>query len=396
MADLLDALKRSPEDDLAPLPAHEVRRRGDRLRHRRRAWQVAGAAAAVAIVVGGGAMLSGPDRTPRELPITHPTTRPAISTVIPSGLPITNGWTDPGGDGSIRVGGSTPALGDIPYCGRTAYPVAAQADRLTARYQAPEDFRTRELTTYADVATARRALATFRTAVEGCSGAQEGPTATRYRTRPGAFGDESFAVLAYPQDANAIGIESIVVARLGNALVVSTRADEGRADQVAQQADTDGRDLTALLRALADRETAPSSDVLTLDGAGDLRLGTTRDDLVTTGQLTLATPVASAACDGLVVNRWGRLENDVDGFISHRYGLAAIFARPGVTRTAEGIRIGSSEAALRAAYPTAKDADGGLVRFTDADHPGRSLTFTVEAGKVTRFVAALDSQDCYG
>ena len=394
MADLLDALKRSPEDDLAPLPAQEVRRRGDRLRHRRRAWQVAGAATAVAVVVGGGAMLSGPDRAPRELPITRPTTRPAI-TVIPSGLPITNGWNDPGGDGSVRVGGSTPALGDIPYCGRAAYPVAEQADRLTARYQAPEDFRTRELTTYTDVATARRALATFRTAVEGCPGAQEGPTATRYRTRPGAVGDESFAVLAYPQRAKAIGTESIVVARLGNALVVSTHADEGRADQVAQQADTDGRDLAPLLRALADRETAPSSDVLTLDGAGDLRLGTTRDDLVTSGQLTLATPVASAACDGLVVNRWGRLENDVDGFISHRYGLAAIFARPGVTRTAEGIRIGSSEAALRAAYPTAKDVDGGLVRFTDADQPGRSLTFTVEAGKVTRFVAALDSQDCY-
>ena len=107
------------------------------------------------------------------------------------------------------------------------------------------------------MATARRALATFRTAAEGCSGAQEGPTATRYRTRPVAVGDESFAVLASPEDAKAIGIESIVVARLGNALVVSTRADEGRADQVAQQADTDGRDLAPLLRALADRETAP-------------------------------------------------------------------------------------------------------------------------------------------
>src|SRR4029079_17018658 len=109
MADLLDALKRSPEDDLAPLPAPEVRHRGDRLRHRRRAWQVAGAAAAVAVVVGGGAMLSGPDRTPRELPITHPTTRHAISTVIPSGLPITNGWNDPGGAGPNRVDRSTPA-----------------------------------------------------------------------------------------------------------------------------------------------------------------------------------------------------------------------------------------------------------------------------------------------
>jgi hypothetical protein len=109
----------------------------------------------------------------------------------------------------------------------------------------------------------------------------------------------------------------------------------------------------------------------------------------------VVTPVADAACDGLVVNRWGRLENEVDGFVSHRYGLAAVFARPGVTRTAEGIRVGSSEADLRAAYPTAEDASGGRVRVIDPEHPGRNLTFTVEDGKVTGFVAALDNQDCY-
>ena len=120
-----------------------------------------------------------------------------------------------------------------------------------------------------------------------------------------------------------------------------------------------------------------------------------RDDLIATGQVTLATPVRDAACDGLVVNRWGRLENEVDGYVSRRLGLAAIFARNADTATEAGIRIGSSESALRAAYPAATDQSGGRVRFTDADHPGRSLTFTVEAGKVTGFVAALDSQDCY-
>ena len=252
MADLLDALKRYPQDDLELLPPQEIRRRGDRLRHRRRSWQVAGAAAAVAVAIGGGVMLGGTDLPPRDLPVARPTT-PAISTAIPHGLPIVNGWTDPGGDGSIRVGGSTPALGDLPYCGRTAYPVAPQADRLTARYEAPAESRTRELTTYPDVATARSALATFRTAAGRCSGVQEGPTATRYRIRPVAVGDESFAVLASPEDANAIGIESVVVARLGNALVVSTNANEGSANRVAQQADTDGHDLVPLLRALSDR-----------------------------------------------------------------------------------------------------------------------------------------------
>lgn len=48
-----------------------------------------------------------------------------------------------------------------------------------------------------------------------------------------------------------------------------------------------------------------------------------------------------------------------------------------------------------ATYPTAKDADGGRVRSTDADHAGRSLTSTVEDGEVTG-VAALDSQDRNG
>jgi len=393
MADLLDAL-RTPEPGLTLPPADEVRRRGDRLRRRRRTWQVAGAAAAVAVVVGGGALLGAGDTTPRDLPVTRPSTTPPISTAVPSGLPITSGWPDPGGDGSIRVG-RTPALGDIPYCGRTAYPVVEQADRLTARYEAPAGFRTREVTTYVDVATARRALTTFRTAAGRCQGAQEGPTATRYRISPVPVGDESFAVLASPEEAKAIGIESIVVARIGNALMVSTHSGEGAAGQVEQQANADARDLAPVARFLSGREDTPSSDVLTLDGAGDLRLGTNRDDLVATGQLTVVTPVAHAACDGLVVNRWGGLENEVDGFVSHRYGLAAVFARPGVTRTPKGIRVGSSEAELRAAYPTAEGASGGRVRLTDPNHPGRNLTFTVEHGKVTGFVAALDNQDCY-
>jgi len=106
MADLLDAL-RTPEPGLTLPPADEVRRRGDRLRRRRRTWQVAGAAAAVAVVVGGGALLGAGDTTPRDLPVTRPSTTPPISTAVPSGLPITSGWPDPGGDGSIRVGRMT-------------------------------------------------------------------------------------------------------------------------------------------------------------------------------------------------------------------------------------------------------------------------------------------------
>ncbi|HET8602845.1 MAG TPA: hypothetical protein VFM09_02885 [Marmoricola sp.] len=57
-----------------PWPPDQVRRRGDRLRHRRTALQALGAAAALAVAVTGGVMLTGqPSRPQPTAPvITHP------------------------------------------------------------------------------------------------------------------------------------------------------------------------------------------------------------------------------------------------------------------------------------------------------------------------------------
>ena len=119
------------------------------------------------------------------------------------------------------------------------------------------------------------------------------------------------------------------------------------------------------------------------------------DDLMATGQVTLATPVNDAACDGVVVDRWGRWRTRSTATSpassgSRRSSLATPTRSP-----RQGIRIGSSESTCGRRTP-ATDAGGGTVRVTDADQPGRGLTFTVEDGKVTGFGAALDTQDCYG
>mgnify|MGYP006196505935 CR=1 FL=1 len=60
MPDLFDALRGAPDQLVRPpLPAEEVRRRGDRMRRRRTLGAAAGATLAVALVVGGGLALGG-------------------------------------------------------------------------------------------------------------------------------------------------------------------------------------------------------------------------------------------------------------------------------------------------------------------------------------------------
>ncbi len=394
MADLMDAL-RTPDPDLSQPPAHEVRRRGDRIRRRRRAVQVGGATVAVALALAVPALLSGVGPRDSAPPVvTTPSPTPtAPTTSLPAGLPLTAGWPDPGGDGSVTTGPHTQAIGDIAYCGRAAYPVSEPAARRTARLQLPAETRSREVTSYAEEADAQDAIQAFVAAVDGCPSSQEGPSVTTYEKRELTSGDESYAVLAAPQEKGAIGVESILLVRVRNVLVVSTWYGEGRAGQVRQRALDDEQQIAPLVRDVA-RAASAGSDLLGFDGLGDLRLGMNEDDLAATGEITIARPVRDAACDGVVVNRWGPTEGQVDGYLSHRQGLTAISARTRDTVTGEGIRIGSSDAELRAAYPTADNLGRGEVRVTDAGHPGRTLTFTVEGGKVNGFVAALTTQDC--
>ena len=393
MADLMDAL-RTPDPDLAAAPAHVVRRRGDRIRRRRRTLQVGGAAAVVAVALAAPALLTGGTHDSAPPIVTTPTPERPASTELPTGLPLAVGWPDPGGDGTVTTGPRTQAVGDIAYCGTAAYPVLDPAARRTARLDLPDQARRREVTSYAKETSAHDAVAAFVSAAEACPSRLERLTVMTHQVRRLTSGDESFAVLTAPRETGALGIEATVLVRVGNVVIVSTRADEGTNDKVLQRALDDEQQLAPLVQAV-DRP-AGADSVITFEGLGALRLGMNSDDLMATGQVTIATPVLDAACDGVVVDRWGRLENEVDGYVSRKLGLAAIFARNADAVTEAGIRIGSSESTLRAAYPTATDQGGGTVRVTDADHPGRALTFTVEDGKVTGFGAELTTQDCFG
>lgn len=399
MPDLFDALKR-PDTDLSPAPAAEVRRRGDRIRNRRRALQVGAAAAAVALLIAGPMLFTGGGPRTTEPPVvTTPTptitTGPLVVPVtsLPADLPMTHGWPDPGGDGSITTGGEAKPLGDITYCGRTAYPVIDPAERLTTKLELPSENRTREVTTYAKETSAHDAIQAFVGAVTDCPSSQEGPSVTTYEVRKLTTGDESYAVLVAPKETGGIRIESIVLVRIGNVLIVSTNFNEGTADQVNPQALADEAQLSPLVLALTRPATKP--DLLTTAGLGALRLGMSRADLIATGEVTLTKDLPDAACDGIVVNAWGPLENEVDGYVSKKHGLAAIFARSSATHTPEGIRIDSTEAELKAAYPTIADDGNGGFRYQDPQNQRLGFTIYTQNKVVTSLFAAIDTQDCF-
>lgn len=256
MSDLFDSLRNRGEELVdRPLPAAEVRRLGDRRRRHRTGLRTLGAAVAVAVVTTGGIALgtsrpdaappppaAGQDESPTPRPDPTPDTAPVLTTAIPAGFPLTQGYpaVAPGSDEQELVGPdpTVQPFADAGACGRPLEATEEATDRLAVRFQQPEDYRARELTTYPSVAAARAVLSTLVTGYEDCPRedyAGDPSSALDTDVRRTGLGDQGYVVVhtfesdGYP----TVGLEQIHLVRVGNALLRSSTSTEGSPDPQA-------------------------------------------------------------------------------------------------------------------------------------------------------------------
>jgi hypothetical protein len=140
--------------------------------------------------------------------------------------------------------------------------------------------------------------------------------------------------------------------------------------------------------------------VLGPDGLGPLKLGMTADQAagssVVSGLRTFPGPDNTSSCQGIYLKAvTNRDAQAVDGYVSVKYGVVAIWAPQGV-RTPEGIGIGSTLSATQAAYPGLTAGQGGPVVAV----PGNSTAyyqFAYDPGSniVVRVSLVAMNQNCF-
>ncbi len=143
---------------------------------------------------------------------------------IPDGFPLLDGWPEEAGDGEGRVGPARDLepIG-VDVCGK-ALPDPEHADRLVARFDNVEDYRTRQLTTYASAEEAVAAVAAIRELFESCpkGPVREDGHTPNWAVRDTTIGGESFAVLGWDTldgSPTTFG-DTLLVVRLGSSVLV--------------------------------------------------------------------------------------------------------------------------------------------------------------------------------
>ncbi|WP_134738293.1 hypothetical protein [Nocardioides sp. 503] len=247
MPDPIDQLESfDPGAPMTPLPPAEVRRLGDRHRHRRTAGVALAAAAAVVVVATGAAVLGGgregaaPDPAPPVPSVTTTpeaprTSEPPVEPAdIPAGFPLAAAWPDehePGEEGLVGPGPDVEVLDGLEACG-VALPAAPSTDRLAARWGNVEDHRSRLLLTFDDAEGAIDFQAQLLAPYRACPREETSDGFTTLSdVRRTAVGGESWAVVrSYEFEGSpSVGLEVLHVVRLGRALLVDTTSGEGMA-----------------------------------------------------------------------------------------------------------------------------------------------------------------------
>lgn len=265
MRDPIEDLKNFSEQGLTmnPLPAAEVRRRGDRMRRRNTALaSIGGVAAAlvaiatpVAVVANQGDERSdGSGMIATNTPSDQSSDRSWLTT-IPESFPITDGigGDDPQAAARTKVGDASVGVDDLSFCGAPAWsatsndPVGPPVDVLGAEYGEPgtESINQRTLALYADGATARKAFTALRTAAEDCpeSENQNGDTELVDVVETNLGGQDSFAFLRQFQSqgeefpTGELDVYQVVLD--GNALLVTSSHSMAGGDDALVQRELD-------------------------------------------------------------------------------------------------------------------------------------------------------------
>lgn len=407
MSDPLDQLRDHLQGvDVNPLPAAEVRRRGDRMRRRRNIAAAVGSVAATALIAtplalwaGGNDTAAPPATTPTattsDSPSPSPTTTPApTGKAIPAGFPLAEGWPEGTGDGRGVVGPNR-TMDPLSYtlCDR-AVADPAYTDRLLALYDNAEDYRIRQLTNYADADASVAATAALVQAFRDCPEEEGSDGYTSHReVRRLSVGGESWAILetARFQGAASPFGATIVVVRVGSAVLVLQHAghagypSEEGLDELVGQASEPIAAMCEFTLAGCGGGSTDEAALLGPDGFGALELGMTRAQVEATGE---ATTVAGEGCWIVSIADLG---NGNNGYVSNTYGLVVIFAGPGVV-TPEGIGEGATEAELRAAYPDLRGS-ADLFYWAPAAE-GSRYAFYMDGDRVDTLQLELVEQEC--
>lgn len=329
MPDPMDELEHftTPGLTMTPLPATEVRRRGNRMRRRNNALATIGGVAAAAIIATPIALAAtgndSPDRTP---PPAGPSGDTAWLKLIPETFDLTSGigGTDPRTEELTEVG--NPDAGDnslgvstVELCGEVAWTADGDTiDRLGATYAIPNSGESnhRTLVLYANGDAADAAYESLRKSATECPESVSDVGNTELvEVRDADLGsEESFVVVRGFQAADEdFPFESqiIQVAHTGNALLVTEKGSGANGDlldsEVARQAEftapvAEALDAFAAQPAEATDEGGQASDGTTIPAGFPLLDGLPTNDEATDerfgreGPSTGLDPIVLEAC----------------------------------------------------------------------------------------------------
>jgi hypothetical protein len=250
---------------MTPLPAAEVRRRGDRLRRRNTTLlSVAGAVAVAAVVATPLALRGGADDAGHDpgfatsSPSASVTTSTAVGgawlAAIPEDFSLAEGLPARNEDGT-DVGDLDRSRDQrIELCGTTGWSQADGLDSASVSYTAPEDTRTRSLTLYPDDTAADAALQQLQDTVAGCTSEEVGGTEQVYAPFDHPAGEASYAWTQRFRTSGQFDTGLVVhqAVRVGNALLVTSSYGEGGAgDSIDKVAEATASDADVVVRAMS-------------------------------------------------------------------------------------------------------------------------------------------------